>query len=157
MPVTSSHALPRCIAIDDELRNNVHHQICRECKVDSTPPALQAQLLPVSPQHHPHMRLSNHLNMVKLTSWTLFTGIAPCMAQERLTEPLRPNVAVLMPTRRPPESSNAPPELPPLMGASVCRREAHVLELPYRLPLDQRHLRMLGLLWGRVTIYVIYI
>ena len=26
-----------------------------------------------------------------------------------------------MPTRRPPESSNAPPELPPLMGASVCK------------------------------------
>ena len=34
--------------------------------------------------------------------------------------PLREKVAVLMPTRRPPESSSAPPELPALMEASVC-------------------------------------
>jgi len=48
------------------------------------------------------------------------------MGSAKLTPLLRPvpcrvNVAVLMPIRRPLLSSSAPPELPALMEASVCR------------------------------------
>ena len=48
------------------------------------------------------------------------------MGRAKLTPLLRPvpcrvKVAVLMPIRRPLLSSSAPPELPALMDASVCR------------------------------------
>ena len=52
------------------------------------------------------------------------------------TEPFRPKVAVLMPTRRPPESSRAPPELPPFIGASVCRPQRREHHLPLRFVKD---------------------
>lgn len=36
-----SHPLSRCIAIDNQLGNNINNQVCRKRKIDSTTSALQ--------------------------------------------------------------------------------------------------------------------
>ena len=50
------------------------------------------------------------------TTLTMLAGMAKPMPCE---PPEREKIAVLIPTRRPPRSTSAPPELPGLMAASV--------------------------------------
>lgn len=95
---------------------------------------------PVLVAHHCTSALNAYrvfMNLTRFAAWTYLQQCRQVKLKRRYVEDytidlLLLNVAVLIPTKRPLESSRGPPEFPLLMEASVCIFQAHICRPSWR-------------------------